>query len=138
MPRYVLDPFVTGLFDPLTDGEQEIGRLFRYRTDQFYLIGTSGDSGSATFDHEVCHGLYYTCEEYKEEVDAHLEEYDLKPLFRFLKKSGYCDEVLMDEAHAYISASGDYLERSGVPFDAELQKELKSLHKTYLKQEKKP
>ena len=135
-PGYVIEPFFKGLFDPLTNFESEIVELFRYRTDKFYLIGTSQESSDDTFNHEVCHGLYYTCDGYRHEVNSHLASYDLKALHRHLQKIGYCDEVLDDESHAYISASGDYLTKNDISFDKGLQKSLQSLFKQYLKREK--
>jgi hypothetical protein len=135
VPDYVLKPFVQGLFDPLTKEEQEIVDLFRYRTDKFYLIGTADDGDEDAYDHEVCHGLFYTSDDYREAVLTELKEHDLKHLHKFLKLNGYCAEVMDDEAHAYISASGDYLEEKGIDFDKGLQKTLQRLNKMFLKKE---
>lgn len=131
IPGYILKPFVQGLFDPLTKDEQKIVDLFKYRTDKFYLIGAGENSGKDTVDHEVCHGMYYTCDEYREEVQQVLDEYDLSELESYLLSNGYCQEVLMDEVHAYISASRDYLEENEFEIDDDLHKRLRQLKKKY-------
>lgn len=131
IPSYVLKPFVQGLFDPLTAYEQEIVNHFKYRTDKFYLIGVGMNSTEDTIDHEVCHGLYYTCDEYREAVQQALSDYDLSDLEDYLLSIGYCEDVLLDEVHAYISASRDYLEGNEFEIDDDLHKNLRQLKKKY-------
>lgn len=135
IPSYVLLPFIRGSFDPLTDAEQEIVDLFRFRTDKFYIIGTSSDGDGDALDHELCHGLYYTCEEYRQSVDNCLNDFDLEDIFSFLLEKGYCGEVLQDEAHAYISASAEYLLEEGLECDLELCGRLTSIYKHHLKEQ---
>ena len=138
IPSYVLDPFIKGLFDPLTKAEEEIIGLFRYRTDKFYLIGTYRGGGSATLDHEICHGLFYTCEDYCADVLHMIEpvEQELEPLRKHLKNLGYCDEVMLDEFNAYIATSTDYLDAEGVEYEEELHRGLNKLFQKYLTKEK--
>ncbi len=131
IPDYVLKPFVQGLFNPLTGAEKEIVELFRYRTDRFYLIGVGEDSEKDSLDHEECHGLYYTCDEYREAVQEILSHYDLEDLKKYLLNTGYCKEVLLDEVHAYISASRKHLEEKEFEVDDDLYKGLRKLKKKF-------
>jgi len=110
-PSIALEPFVKGLFDPLTTEESSIVEMLRYRTDNFYIIATYGDNDDAdALEHEIRHGMYGTCVEYKKEVDNALLKYekDLVNLKKCLSSWGYIDEVMNDECHAYMGADHDY------------------------------
>lgn len=120
IPSFVLDPFIKGLFDPLTPLEAELVSLFRYRQDNFYLIGAQEDGIDQAFnalEHEICHGLYFTEPAYRKAclaiVDKHRSELD--PVLEYLKKKLYHPDVFDDECHAFISADLDWLkEKRGV------------------------
>lgn len=107
-PDYVLNPFIKGLFDPLTSEEQDIVEALRYRQDKFYVIGISDDYTGA-LDHEECHALYYLSVDYQTQVEKVLKKCDLTGLKKILKGWGYADDVLLDECHAYLSADYDWL-----------------------------
>ena len=107
-PDYVLAPFIKGLFDPLTEEEQDIVETLRYRMDKFYVIGVSEDYTGA-LDHEECHALYYLSEGYRNAVQTVLTRCDLTGLKKILRSWGYADDVLLDECHAYLSADYDWL-----------------------------
>ena len=75
---------------------------------KFYLAGTT-EKGSA-LDHEMAHALWYVDDVYHEKQQANLEKIDEKhgPEIReairtALLKEGYCEEVVDDEAQAYLS-----------------------------------
>lgn len=106
-PSHVLEPFLRGLFDPLTSYEQDIVNALKYRTDRFYVIGTSLDYREA-LAHELCHAMYYISEGYKKEIDKVLALMDLTKVYRVLINMGYCEEVLADEAQAYLIADGKW------------------------------
>lgn len=109
-PSYVLEPFIKGLFDPLAPLEEDIVNALRCKLGKFYVIATYGeDDPSETLDHEVCHALYYLNEEYKSEVDEALSTVDLTNLKKVMVDWGYCEDVLLDECHAYLSADYDWL-----------------------------
>lgn len=109
-PGCALDLFIKGLFDPLTSYEKDIVEALRYREDRFYVIGTiDGEDPKDTLEHEICHALYYIEPKYKAAVDKILDQYDLRNLKKMLAHWGYCDDVLQDECHAYISADYDWL-----------------------------
>lgn len=134
IPSYVLDPFVKGLFDPLTSLEQELLDLFKYRTDKFYIIGAQQDSPS-TLEHEVCHGLFYTDDAYRQAVQKLLQTHkkNLKDVYSYVSSMMYHESVLDDEVHAYVSANPQYLQDEGVAFPVELHKRLAALRNKHLK-----
>lgn len=111
IPSSVLEPFIKGLFDPLTVEEAAIVEMFRYRTDDFYLIATYGDQGVIeTLEHEIRHAMWGISKEYKAEVTLALQLHRsrLKPLRKCLVEWGYHPDVLDDECHAYMGADHDY------------------------------
>lgn len=105
-PSKVLTPFKEGLFDPLTVEEQRLLDLFKYRKDNFYIIGAQN---SSTLRHELSHALYATNTKYKNEIDKFLikNKVKIKKPLKYIKDKGYCDEVLFDEIQAYITDNDD-------------------------------
>lgn len=72
---------------------------------KFYLIGVDSEE-SKTMSHELAHALYFTNKAYKTEMDAALAEIPEKittKLKAVLIDIGYRDEVLLDEAQAFLS-----------------------------------
>lgn len=126
-PDYVLKPFINGLFDPLTKVEKKIVKLFRYRTDKFYVIGSANDSDKEVFPHELAHAIYYTNDKYREKVNSHLQQYNLHSLKNWLKSKGYCEEVLDDECNAYLACDTNLLDEEGVEYPEQLQSVLEKL-----------
>ncbi len=115
IPSHVLQPFYEGKFVPLSDKEKGFLELFKERTGIFYIIGTHGDAESETLRHEIAHGLYYTVPEYRQEVDAVLAKVDTEAIRKhLLETSGYSEEVLQDEVHAYLLSDYEAMHRSGV------------------------
>lgn len=109
VPSYVFEPFIKGLFDPLTEYEKDIVEVVRYRGDKFYFIATFGDDDpKETLEHEIRHAMYYISPEYKKAVDFILKDYKLAPLKACLSQWGYADEVLDDECHAYMGPDYDW------------------------------
>lgn len=106
IPSKVLIPFKNGLFDPLTIEEQRLLDLFRYRRDNFYIIGAQNNS---TLRHELAHALYATNIKYKNEIDKFLKKNGekLRNTLKYIKDKGYCDDVLFDEIQAYITDNDD-------------------------------
>lgn len=105
-PSKVLLPFKEGLFDPLTSEEQELLQFFRYRTDNFYIIGAQN---SSVLRHELSHALYSTNSKYSLSVDILCKKLN-KQLFKvrqYIKDKGYHDDVLNDELQAYITDNDD-------------------------------
>ena len=124
IPSYVFDAFKSGLFDPLTKKESKLLNLFKDRTDTYYVLGINSTDEEQALDHEICHGLFYTNQDYKEEVLEALKPYDLANLKDWLIEIGYCEEVLDDECHAYISADYDWLVEEKKASNLDLLKDL--------------
>jgi len=105
-PSKVFVPFKEGLFDPLTIEEQRLLDLFKYRNDNFYIIGAQNNS---TLRHELSHALYASNTKYRTEIDRFLNKNrkKLKNTLKYIKDKGYCDEVLFDEIQAYITDNDD-------------------------------
>lgn len=110
----MLQPFYEGKFDPLSDKEKGFLELFRERDGLFYIIGTHDDAEPETLKHEIAHGLYYTAPEYRQEADAVLAKVDLSKIREDLLETGYSEEVLQDEAHAYLLADYGKLKADGL------------------------
>jgi hypothetical protein len=106
VPSSVLTPFRQGLFDPLIPEEQELLELFRYRHDNFYIIGAQNDS---VLRHELAHALYASSIRYKNAIDNYLLKHksSLKKIGQYIIDKGYCKEVLNDELQAYITDNED-------------------------------
>ena len=145
-PSEALEPFIRGLFDPLTPYEQDIVDALKCKQGRFYVIGTYGEEDPAgAIDHEICHALYSPKDEYKKEVDQALCCYkdELVNLKNMLRYWGYCEEVLDDECHAYISADYDWLfeenEKDIKKFDVSVNKalhlELREIKSRHFKEE---
>jgi hypothetical protein len=74
-----------------------------------YIIGTDSTRGN-TFKHEVCHGLYYTNEEYKKTADEVTNNIDWNHYLIFednLLRMGYTAHVIPDEIQAYLCYGWD-------------------------------
>ncbi len=67
---------------------------------QFYLIGTQSGETSDFFEHELRHGLFGVCGEYRNEVLTVLEQFRVDA-FRARLAVDYGEDVLDDEVHAY-------------------------------------
>ncbi len=105
-PSRILLPFKQGLFDPLTPEEIRLLDLFRYRHDNFYIIGAQNNS---VLRHELTHALYASNIKYKTEIDNFLNKnkHKIKKTAKYIKDKGYAEEVLYDEMQAYITDNDD-------------------------------
>lgn len=132
IPSSILEPFIRGLFDPLTPNEEQFLNLFKHRTDKFYIIGVQGDR-TDTLDHEICHGLYHTSWGYKNDVNRLLayNKKSLKKVYEFVGKMMYHPSVLDDEVHAYMSSGYEWLKDEGCNPSLRLHKELRAIKKKY-------
>lgn len=89
-----------------------LAKLLNTRDDRWYLIGCSDQSPSHVMDHEVCHGLFYTLDEYREKVLKQVGDMPSgarKKMTDWLAKRGYDESVFDDEINAYLS--------TGIPKD---------------------
>jgi hypothetical protein len=105
-PSRILLPFKQGLFDPLTSEEIELLNLFKYRHDNFYIMGAQNN---ATLRHELSHALYDSNEKYRNEIDSYIKKNKrgLAKTRKYILDKGYAEEVLNDELQAYITDNDD-------------------------------
>ena len=115
IPSHVLQPFYEGKFDPLSDREKALLEFFRGVQGSFYIIGTYGTANAETLKHEIAHGLYYTVPEYRRQVDEALAGVDTELIRNNLRKtSGYSEDVMQDEVHAYLLVDYRNLREQGL------------------------
>ena len=70
---------------------------------KFYLIATCDTTENYIVDHEMAHLMYYLNTKYKKGVDTILKTMDLDILYQYLIHIGYCVDMLVDEANAYLT-----------------------------------
>ena len=106
------------------------------------IIGTFGsDDPSDTLEHEICHALYYTNDDYRAEIEECLALVDLTNMNKMLLDWGYGENVLMDECHAYLSADYDWTyekhkadtDKFEVKVPKEVHLDLRKIRAKYLK-----
>ena len=97
-------PSTTGEFDPLSEKEKQLLRLFKGLRGRFYVIAVFDAEKGHSLKHELAHALYFIDDEYKNAVDAAMRGYDTSALARKLAKEGYARKVIRDEKQAYIVA----------------------------------
>lgn len=83
--------------------------LLKNDNEKCYVIGAGATNGWI-FQHEVCHGLWYTNPQYKKEAKALLKTIDKKDYEMFrenLLNMGYTNKVINDEIQAYLCFGHD-------------------------------
>lgn len=105
-PSSILQPFREGLFDPLTKLEKQFLSLFKYRYDNFYIIGANDEE---TIRHELAHALFNYSMQYKSQINQLCKTYqkELKKIAQYLLDKGYHSGVINDELQAYITDNDD-------------------------------
>lgn len=144
-PSYALDPFIKGMFDPLTSYEQDIVNILKYRNSDYYAIGVSEDLESdltPVLKHEICHALYYLSSSYRKEAHIILQRMEsthqtVTKMRSYLQEAGYHPDVFMDETNAYLTEDSEWLKASGyadihgISFDEDDIAELRSIKDIY-------
>jgi hypothetical protein len=95
----------------------------RDQNKKAYVIG-AGNTEDDTFQHEVCHGLWYTNAAYKKEAMFIVKAIDpnhYKIFKHNLLEMGYTNSVIDDEIQAYLTTNWDY-ERFGKGVDLDKRK----------------
>jgi hypothetical protein len=100
-PSRVLQPFLTGAFDPLTRKERALLDLVRDEIGdaECYVIGCV-NGAAETLDHEIVHGLFTVFPDYRNAVIAAIERHPTDRLRAKLGKMGYHRDVFDDEINA--------------------------------------
>jgi hypothetical protein len=134
IPSYVLKPFYDGKFNPLSKLENKILNLFKDEVGAYYIIGIHKKIKKINnfLKHETAHGLFYTNDNYKNEVTRTLSKFNINPIKEELKsRAGYNEAVLQDEVHAYSLDSASGLT---TPIPKKLSAKLNKIYAKYLKQ----
>jgi hypothetical protein len=123
-----LKPFLEGLFDPLVDEEKNLLELFRYRDDDYYIIGAQNNS---VLRHELAHALYSHNMKYKQAIDSYISQNKkfLTKTSKYILDKGYCKEVLNDELQAYITDNDDEFIISNTP--NRILQDINSIHRKF-------
>lgn len=95
--------FVRNNFKDLSEEETELFNMIDsiHKEGKYYVIGAAKDD-ILSMVHEVCHALYYIDDDYKTTVDGILKTIRQNKFKTHLRSMGYCENVIMDEIHAYL------------------------------------
>jgi hypothetical protein len=129
-PSSVLLPFRQGLFDPLTENENNLLDSLKYRNDNYYIIGAQNKS---TLRHELCHAMYGYLQQYKIEIDRFISKNKskFKKVSKYILDKGYTRDVLNDELQAYITDNDDTFILNNL--DAQLISGINKIYQRYKK-----
>jgi hypothetical protein len=104
VPSNALQAFYQGKFDPLSEKEKRLLRLFKSLREPFYVIGIHDHGEAGDLTHELAHALYFTDAAYGRAVRAAMRAFDTAALAREIARVGYARHVIPDEVHAYLVA----------------------------------
>jgi hypothetical protein len=118
IPFEALEECMQGLQEPESPYDKEMQRIYNLingmkpKEGRAYIIGVP-DIHSETFNHEVCHALYYVDDEYKKIADSITNEFkkSLESAYHIFKRNllgmGYTEDVVDDEIQAYLTTNWD-------------------------------
>jgi len=131
VPSTAFRPFYEGKFDPLSEKEKALLRLFKGLRGRFYVIGVYGRGAKDSFTHELAHALFFMDDRYRKAVREAMRGYDTNKLAKQIADAGYAKHVIADEIQAYIIAPSGKL---GAPRAlAPLRRELRALFRQHSK-----
>jgi hypothetical protein len=129
VPSTALQPFYAGRFDPLSEKEKALLRLFKGLRERFYVIGIYDAGAKGIFTHELAHALFFVDDHYRRAVRAAMRRYDTRKLARRIVSAGYASHVIPDETQAYIIAPSAKLGEG--PALKPLRRELRALFRKH-------
>ena len=101
-------------FSDLKPREKEFISALRKKRGSFGVIWISPDTKAATVTHEIAHALWALNPRYQRDVKKVLKSVPLKPIFEILRKEGYQEHILLDEAQAYLMNNPYWLKDFGL------------------------
>lgn len=133
IPSWVLKPFYSGLFSPLSNKEIDLLNLFTNRNDDFYIIGSQDNN---SLEHELAHGFFYTIKEYRDSVTKIISDNKehLQTLFSYLANSEYHEVTHIDEAHAYAGVDIEFIKKKSISIPREVHSQLINLFESTIRQ----
>ena len=123
IPGHIVDKFIKLHKHDFTEKEKSMFELVKKVIDQYdhakvdgkyYLIGVKSE---LYIDHELCHAMWYLYPKFRKEAKKLLKKLpkkQKKAIKRWLKDSGYADNVLDDEINAYLATSDMYMIRQSI------------------------
>lgn len=102
-PSSILKPFYDKKFNPLSDKEKKILKIFESNKEKYYVIGVHKKYPASKYllRHETAHALFYLDPIYKKATLKLIKSINHKKLKNKLRKTdGYSKDVLNDEIQA--------------------------------------
>ena len=113
--REIDDRTYEGLYDPLSDDEQDILDIlnndftFESRNNIFVIATFERKNWQRILKHELAHALFASNKNYRNEVLYLISTLLLYYFFHMLDLKGYNSSVWLDEVHAYLlEAPGEF------------------------------
>lgn len=129
VPSTALRPFYDGKFDPLSEKEKQLLRLFKGAQERFYVIGVYDAGAKDSLTHELAHALFFIDDSYRKAVREAMRGHDTTKLARQIAEQGYAKHVIPDEVQAYIIAPSGKL--GAAPALKPLRLELRALFRQH-------
>lgn len=110
IPAVVLMPFREGGFDPLDAEEQKLLEITAHYTFGSNIVAVCDEKPDLpNLKHEVVHGLWQLCEDYKHDAQRIVQDPITEPLRGLLQRDSYAEHALDDEVNAYVlTGLGEY------------------------------
>jgi hypothetical protein len=131
VPSTAFQPFYEGKFDPLSEKEKQLLRLFKDLRERFYVIGVYDSGAKDSLTHELAHALFFIDDAYRKAVHEVMRGYDTAKLASQIAESGYAKHVIPDEIQAYIVAPSGKL--GAAPALKPLRQKLRALFRQHSK-----
>jgi hypothetical protein len=129
VPSTAFQPFYEGKFDPLSEKEKQLLRLFENLRERFYVIGIYDADAKDSLTHELAHALFFIDAAYREAVRKAMRGYDTQKLAGQIAEAGYAKHVIPDELQAYMVAPSERL--GSAPGLKPLRQELRALFREH-------
>jgi hypothetical protein len=129
VPSTAFQPFYEGKFDPLSEKEKQLLRLFKELRERFYVIGIYDADAKGSLTHELAHALFFIDASYRQAVLKSMRGYNTATLARQIAEAGYAKHVIPDEIQAYIVAPSGRL--GSAPELRPLRQELRALFRRH-------
>ena len=125
-----MKPFIDGKFNPLSNKEKQVIRLFRHEKTPFYVIAVHKKRDyDSNLQHEIAHALFFISNSYRVKALKIVHLFNTDNFKRELvSMGGYHEDILGDEVQAYaISPS----EKMHTKLPKKLQDSLNNLFQEY-------
>ena len=129
VPSTAFQQFYEGKFNPLSEKEKQLLRLFKDVRERFYVIGIYDSGAKDSLTHELAHALFFVDDSYRKAVQKAMRGYNTAKLARQIAEVGYAKHVIPDEIQAYIVAPSGKL--GAAPLLKPLRQKLRALFRQH-------